>query len=37
MTELTAAFERCDLSADAVDSVLKLLADEGVEVHRGAT
>src|ERR1700685_2982451 len=32
MTELTAAFERCDLSADAVDNVLKLLADEGVEV-----
>src|SRR5215472_16684358 len=32
MTDLTAAFERCDLSAEAVDSVLKLLADEGVEV-----
>jgi len=32
MTELTAAFERCDLSADAVDGVLKLLADEGVDV-----
>jgi len=32
MAELTSAFERCDLSADAVDSVLKLLADEGVEV-----
>jgi RNA polymerase primary sigma factor len=32
MTELTAAFERCDLSADAVDGVLKMLADEGVEV-----
>jgi RNA polymerase primary sigma factor len=32
MTELTAAFDRCDLSADAVDGVLKLLADEGVEV-----
>jgi RNA polymerase primary sigma factor len=31
-TELTAAFERCDLSADAVDGVLKLLADEGVDV-----
>src|SRR5580698_5855687 len=30
--ELAAAFERCDLSADAVDSVLKLLADEGVEI-----
>jgi RNA polymerase primary sigma factor len=32
MAELTIAFERCDLSADAVDSVLKLLADEGVDV-----
>jgi RNA polymerase primary sigma factor len=32
MTELTAAFERCDLSAEAVDGVLKLLADEGVDV-----
>src|SRR5277367_4399144 len=32
MTDLTAAFERCDLSADAVDGVLKLLADEGVDV-----
>jgi len=32
MTELTIAFERFDLSADAVDSVLKLLADEGVDV-----
>ena len=32
MTELTAAFERCDMSADAVDSVLRLLAEEGVEV-----
>jgi RNA polymerase primary sigma factor len=32
MTELTAAFDRCDMSADAVDGVLKLLADEGVEV-----
>jgi RNA polymerase primary sigma factor len=32
MAELTVAFERCDLSADAVDSVLKLLADEGVDV-----
>ncbi len=35
MTELTVAFERCDLSADAVDSVLKLLADEGVDVIEG--
>jgi RNA polymerase primary sigma factor len=32
MAELTTAFDRCDMSADAVDSVLKLLADEGVEV-----
>jgi RNA polymerase primary sigma factor len=32
MTELTAAFESCDLSADAVDNVLRLLADEGVDV-----
>jgi RNA polymerase primary sigma factor len=32
MAELTAAFDRCDLSADAVDGILKLLADEGVDV-----
>src|SRR5260370_33084962 len=32
MTELTAAFDRCDLSVDAVDNVLKLLADEGIDV-----
>ncbi|MBO0835663.1 MAG: RNA polymerase subunit sigma-70, partial [Actinobacteria bacterium] len=32
MSELTAAFDRCDLSADAVDSVLKQLADEGIEI-----
>jgi RNA polymerase primary sigma factor len=32
MADLTAAFDRCDLSADAVDGVLKLLADEGVDV-----
>jgi RNA polymerase primary sigma factor len=32
MAELTVAFERCDMSADAVDSVLKLLAEEGVDV-----
>jgi RNA polymerase primary sigma factor len=32
MTELAAAFDRCDLSADAVDSVLKVLADEGIDV-----
>mgnify|MGYP002401846721 CR=1 FL=1 len=32
MTDLTAAFDRCDLPAEAVDGVLRLLADEGVEV-----
>ncbi|HYK70842.1 MAG TPA: RNA polymerase sigma factor RpoD [Streptosporangiaceae bacterium] len=32
MSELTAAFERYDLSAEAVDNVLRLLADEGVEI-----
>jgi RNA polymerase primary sigma factor len=32
MTDLTAAFDRCDLPADAVEGVLRLLADEGVEV-----
>jgi len=32
MSELTAAFERHDLPQPAVDEVLKLLADEGVEV-----
>jgi len=32
MSDLTAAFELCDLPADAVDSVLKLLADEGIDV-----
>ena len=32
MTELAAAFDRCDLPADAVEGVLRLLADEGVEV-----
>ena len=32
MGELTAAFERHDLPQPAVDEVLKLLADEGVEV-----
>ena len=32
MTELTAAFDRCDLSADAVDGVFRLLAEEGVEI-----
>ncbi len=36
MTELTAAFDRCDLSADAVDSVLKVLADEGIDVIEAA-
>ena len=32
MTEVTAAFEGSDLPADAVESVVRLLADEGVEV-----
>jgi RNA polymerase primary sigma factor len=32
MTDLTAAFDRCDLPADAVEGVLRLLADEGVEI-----
>jgi RNA polymerase primary sigma factor len=32
MTDLTAAFDRCDLPADAAESVLRLLADEGVEI-----
>jgi RNA polymerase primary sigma factor len=32
MADLAAAFERCDLSPDAADGVLRLLADEGVEV-----
>jgi len=32
MTELSAAFDRCDLSAEAVENVLRLLADEGVEI-----
>jgi len=32
MADLTAAFDRCDLPADAVDGVLRLLAEEGVEI-----
>src|SRR5450755_1388632 len=32
MTEITAAFEGSDLPADGVESVVRLLADEGVEV-----
>ena len=32
MTDITAAFEGTDLPADAVDSIARLLADEGVEV-----
>jgi RNA polymerase primary sigma factor len=32
MTELSVAFDSFDLSADAVDNVLKLLADEGVDI-----
>jgi RNA polymerase primary sigma factor len=36
MSELTAAFERHDLPQQAVDEVLKALADEGVEVIEAA-
>jgi RNA polymerase primary sigma factor len=32
MAELTTTFDRYDLPADAVESVLRLLADEGVEI-----
>jgi RNA polymerase primary sigma factor len=32
MADLTTAFDRCDLPADAVEGVLRLLADEGVEI-----
>jgi RNA polymerase primary sigma factor len=32
MAELTTIFDRCELPADAVESVLRLLADEGVEI-----
>jgi RNA polymerase primary sigma factor len=32
MADLTAAFDRCELPAEAVESVLRLLADEGVEI-----
>src|ERR1700735_2079259 len=32
MADLTAAFERCDLPAEAADGVLRLLAEEGVEL-----
>jgi RNA polymerase primary sigma factor len=32
LAELTAAFDRCDLPTEAVDGVLRLLADEGVDV-----
>ena len=32
MADLTATFDRCDLPADAVENVLRLLADEGVEI-----
>jgi RNA polymerase primary sigma factor len=32
MADLTATFDRCELPADAVEGVLRLLADEGVEV-----
>jgi RNA polymerase primary sigma factor len=36
MADLTAAFDRCDLPADAVESVLRMLADEGVEIIEAA-
>ncbi len=32
MADLTAAFERCDLPPEAADGVLRLLAEEGVEL-----
>jgi RNA polymerase primary sigma factor len=32
MTDLAAAFDRCDLPPEAAEGVLRLLADEGVEV-----
>jgi RNA polymerase primary sigma factor len=32
MADLTATFDRCDLPADAVEGVLRTLADEGVEI-----
>jgi RNA polymerase primary sigma factor len=32
MADLTATFDRCDLPAEAVENVLRLLADEGVEI-----
>jgi RNA polymerase primary sigma factor len=32
MADLTAAFDRYDLPADAVENVLRVLADEGVEI-----
>jgi RNA polymerase primary sigma factor len=32
MADLTAAFDRCELPAEAVEGVLRLLADEGVEI-----
>jgi RNA polymerase primary sigma factor len=32
MADLSAAFDSCDLPADAIDGVLRLLADEGVEI-----
>jgi RNA polymerase primary sigma factor len=36
MAELTAALDSAELNADAVDGVLRLLADEGVEVVEAA-
>jgi len=37
MADLAAAFDSCDLPAEAIDGVLKLLADEGVDVVEAAT
>jgi RNA polymerase primary sigma factor len=36
MADLTAAFDGCDLPADAVDGLLRRLADEGIEVVEAA-
>jgi RNA polymerase primary sigma factor len=37
MAELTAALDCCDLPGDAVDGVLRLFADEGIEIVETAT
>jgi RNA polymerase primary sigma factor len=36
MTELTAALDSCDLPPDALDGVLRLFADEGIEIVEAA-